>query len=392
MLHVTPGLGKALFLSFLFVLGLIVPISAQISPISQDQRPELQDDLDQQGLETVLGQNLRYLQRRPADSQLMIGGQPFPVQRLINSTNFLLKLLQEGRGTDALLEQLSSHYEFFRLDEGKTAKASPRRMLITGYYQPLFAGSLVRTPQYRYPVYKQPTDLVVRPGKPGQRKALVGRMQADQFTPYWSRREIEQGNLLKGQELVWLADPFDTFVLHVQGSGIIRLPDGSQKGVHYAQSNGREYRSVGKYLVETGRMQLADVTMDSIRQYVARHPEERELILHQNDSYIFFEWSKAGPAIGNLGFALTPGRSIAADQQWYPPGALVYIESRKPLVTNGQITGWASMRRLVCIQDTGSGLVGPNRADVFWGTGDAAGLAAGQMKEEGRLYLLLLRE
>ena len=139
-------------------------------------------------------------------------------------------------------------------------------------------------------------------------------------------------------------------------------------------------------------MQLADVTMDSIRQYVAQHPQERELILHQNDAYIFFEWSKVGPAIGNLGFPLTPGRSIAADQLWYPPGALVYLESRKPLVANGQITGWIPLQRLGCVQDTGSALVGPSRADVFWGTGDAAGLASGQMKEDGNLYLLLLKE
>ena len=393
MMPVRHLLGKTIFLSFFLLLSLWgIQTRAQVAPLSPDQAPELQDDLNLQGLETVLTQNLRYLQRRPAGSQLMVAGTPVPVQRLINSTSFLLQRMEDGMSVGALRQTLQTHYEILQIDTGKISQNGQRRMLITGYYQPLFAGSLVRTPPYVYPVYKLPADLVVRPAKQGQRSSLVGRMEKGQLIPYWSRREIEQGNLLQGQELIWLADPFDVFVLHVQGSGIIKLPDGSRRGVHYAQSNGREYKSVGKYLVDTGRMQLADVTMDSIRQYIVQHPAEREQILYQNDAFIFFEWSKPGPAIGNLGHALTPGRSIAADQRWYPPGGLAYLSTRKPVVANGQITGWSPMQRIVCVQDTGSGLVGPGRADVFWGTGDAAGTAAGQMKEDGSLYLLLLKE
>lgn len=386
-------LGKALFLTFfLAVCPWIIQSGAQVTPLSPDQIPELRDDLNLHELKSVLSQNLRYLQSRPAGSQLMVAGSPVTVQRLLNSTSFLLKRLEDGMNAGALQQTLQTHYEILQVDNGKSPQKAQRQMLITGYYQPLFAGSLVRTPPYVYPVYQQPADLIVRPTKAGQRPALAGRMEAGRLVPYWTRREIEQGNLLRGRELVWLADPFDVFVLHVQGSGIIQLPDGSRRGVHYAQSNGREYRSVGKYLADTGRMRLADVTMDSIRQYIAQHPEEREQILYQNDSFIFFEWSKPGPAIGNLGHALTPGRSIAADQRWYPPGGIAYLSTRKPVVANGEITGWTPMQRLVCIQDTGSGLVGPGRADVFWGTGDAAGLAAGQMKEDGSLYLLLLKE
>jgi membrane-bound lytic murein transglycosylase A len=132
--------------------------------------------------------------------------------------------------------------------------------------------------------------------------------------------------------------------------------------------------------------------MDAIREYLAAHPDERDQILHYNESYIFFQWSQIGPAIGNLGRKLTPGRSIAADQRWIPPGALTYLDSRKPVLDKGRMIGWERMQRFVTVQDTGSGLKGPGRVDVFWGAGDDAGKAAGQMKEDGTLYLLLLKE
>jgi membrane-bound lytic murein transglycosylase A len=137
---------------------------------------------------------------------------------------------------------------------------------------------------------------------------------------------------------------------------------------------------------------LADVTMDSIRHYIDQHPAERDLILHHNDSFIFFNWSQPGPAIGSLAQELTPGRSIAADQRWYPPGSLVFLDSRRPIMVEGQVAEWQRMRRFVTVQDTGSALIGPGRIDVFWGTGEQAGQAAGQMKEDGMAYLLLLKE
>jgi membrane-bound lytic murein transglycosylase A len=230
-------------------------------------------------------------------------------------------------------------------------------MLVTGYYQPIFPGSLTRQPPYIHPLYRVPNNLLIR--RANGRKQVLGREEHGRIVPYWSRRDIEQGNLLQGQELIWLKDPFDAFVLHVQGSGIIRLPDGSLHAVQYAINNGREYRSIGKHLVDTGRMQLAEVTMDSIRRYIDDNPEERALILHHNDSFIFFNFRRPGPAIGNLGLELTPGRSIAADQRWYPPGSLVFLDSRRPIMVEGQGAQWMRMQRLVTVQDTGSALTGP---------------------------------
>jgi membrane-bound lytic murein transglycosylase A len=263
-------------------------------------------------------------------------------------------------------------------------------MLITGYYQPVFQGSLASRPPYVYPLYAVPGTLMVR--ESATRKKTIGRLQNGRILPFWTRKEIENRNLLQGQEMVWLKDPFDVFVLHIQGSGLIQLADGTVRGVHYAQSNGRKYRSIGKYLVDSGRMKLADVNMDSIRLYLAAHPEERDLILHQNDSFIFFHWSKPGPVIGNLGRELTTGRSIAADQQWYPPGVLAFVDTSRPLMENGEVVAWKRMRRFVSVQDTGAALTGPNRIDIFWGTGEQAGMEAGRMKEDGKVYLLMLKE
>ena len=362
--------------------------SCSLVPLRESQYPVFHDDLQLYALSTTLDQSLAFLRTVPASTTYTLADVSVPVQRLIDSVLFLQRLLQLSPTAEQLNQEIQRAYTVYRIDGGQGAKA--RRMLVTGYYQPIFAGSLERRPPYLYPLYAVPETLISE--ESGGRRKDIGRMQGGQRLPFWTRKEIETRNLLKGQELVWLQDPFEVFVLHVQGSGVIQLADGTARGVHYAQSNGHLYTSVGKYLVDTGRMRLAEVTMDSIRQYLVDHPAERDLILHQNDSFIFFHWSKAGPVIGSLGQELTPGRSIAADQQWYPPGALVYVDSRRPMMHSGQVVAWQPMQRFASVQDTGSALTGPGRIDVFWGSGEQAGMEAGQMKEDGSVYLLLLKE
>lgn len=376
--------------SFMTAFLVLAACAAQgaVTPLPPTEYPVFRDDLALRDLDSALDQSLQYLQTRPLTTRYNFGGRSIAVQRLIDSAGFLQRMLRNRPTSAQLNEQIRAHYEVVRAEGAQ--RPSGRRLLVTGYYQPLFAGSLERTPFYPHPVHAQPDNLVVHEGTGGQ--PAIGRLEAGQFKPYWTRREIEEGNLLKGQELVWLKDPFDVFVLHIQGSGHIRLTDGTVRALHYARSNGREYRSIGKLMVDSGRMRLEDVTMDRIRDYLKVHPEERDQILHHNESYIFFQWGKPGPAIGNLGKALTPGRSIAVDQQWLPPGGVAFLDSRKPVVDNGQVAGWERMQRFVTVQDTGSGLKGPGRVDVFLGSGDAAGTMAGQMKEDGALYLLLLKE
>ena len=376
------------WLALVVLLFTVDSLGAPAQVLPPDRQPMYEDDLNHHGLERVLDQSLDALGRLPADTRYTCAGETVTVGRLLDSARLLQQLVRARPTPAALNAQIRRYFDVL---EPAAANSPPsrRRMLVTGYYQPSFNGSLVRTPPYLYPVYARPDSLVVRDS--GGRKS-IGRVVDGQLRPFWTRREIERGNLLAGLELVWLKDPFDVFVLHVQGSGVIHLTDGSRRGIHYAQGNGREYRSVGRYLVETGRMELAEVTMDSIRDYIASHPWDRDQILQHNDSFIFFHWSEAGPAVGSLGRPLTRGRSIAVDQRWYPPGAPCFLIARQPVLIDGAVAGWKPLQRFVSVQDTGSGLVGPGRVDLFWGSGEAAGQAAGRMKEDGRLLLLLRKE
>ncbi|MDH3393537.1 MAG: MltA domain-containing protein, partial [Desulfobulbaceae bacterium] len=220
------------------------------------------------------------------------------------------------------------------------------------------------------------------------------RMRNGKVVPYWSRREIERSAKLKGLELVYLADPMDCFTLHVQGSGRIRLPDGTVRRVHFAAKNGRPYRSIGRLLVDEGKMSLEEVTMPSIRAYLAAHPKEVARVLQHNDSFIFFRWGgKAKTPAGSLGEPLTAGRSVALDQSRYPAAALGYLLSEKPLVNrSGQITGWLPMSRYILNQDSGSAIKGARRLDLFWGGDRYAEIAAGNMKHPGQLYFLIKKQ
>lgn len=378
---------RSILLAGLILLLTVSGQAGDLKPLPSDQYPRFSDDLDYRELDRALEKSLTALRRLPESTALTLAGRPIAARRLTETLLRFQALLRGRPSPDALDAELRRSFDLYALN--RQADGSNSRMLITGYYQPIFAGSPTPAPPFLHPLHRVPEDLVADDAPPG-RKARVGRLVSGRLVPYWTRREIEENRLLAGQELLWLKDPFDAFVLHVQGSGLIRFADGSLHGVRYAGTNGREYRSIGKLLVDTGRMPLVRVTMDSIRAYVDAHSDERQAILHHNESYVFFHRCPPGPAIGSLGVELTAGRSLAADRTWYPPGALIFLNSRRP-VTDDQ-GRWTEMRRFATVQDTGSALAGPGRIDLFWGTGERAGQEAGAMKEEGQVYLLLLRE
>jgi len=263
-------------------------------------------------------------------------------------------------------------------------------MLITGYYQPVFQGRLEQKAPYLYPLYAPPDDLIIKPAT-GSKKKQIGRIEGNRFTRYWTREEIDSLNKADGSELAWLKDPLDVFFLQIQGSGLIRLEDGTLRSIHYATGNGHPYRSIGRYMVQTGLMRLEDASVETIRNYIRAHPDELNRILFTNPSYIFFQWSPIHGAVGNLNLELTPGRSIAVDQHCFPAGCLAFLKTRQPVIKGRKIIGWKPVHRFVLVQDTGSAIQGPGRVDLFQGTGEQAGLIAGSMQETGSLYFLLLR-
>ena len=239
-------------------------------------------------------------------------------------------------------------------------------MLFTGYYEPEISGDRAPSDGFAHPIYRLPDDLIA-----GQ--------------PYLTRREIEEGQALsdKGLEIAWLADPVDLFFLQVQGSGRIRQPDGSVVRVGYAGKNGRDYSSVGLKLIERGIFDANTVSADVIRNWVAQNPEAGQQLLWENESYVFFREVNEVPAelgpLGAMNRSITAERSIAVDPAITILGAPVWIEKE----------GAEPMRRLMIAQDTGSAIKGAQRADIFFGTGDVAGRRAGNVKDGGRMVVLM---
>jgi membrane-bound lytic murein transglycosylase A len=259
--------------------------------------------------------------------------------------------------------------------------------LITGYYEPVLAGSRTASARFRYPVHGVPDDLIavdltaVAPEVRHLR--LRGRLQGRRLVPYWSRAEIEaRGADFPAPVLVWVEDPVELLFLHIQGSGQIALEGGGRVRLAYADHNGHPYRSLGRHLVERGELALHQASMQGIKAWAAANPERLAEVLGVNASYVFFrELPPEGGPVGTLGVALTAGVSLAVDPRPIPLGAPVFLATTWPLSEH-------PLERLMVAQDTGGAIRGAVRADFFWGTGPEAGEQAGRMRQRGRLWLL----
>lgn len=265
---------------------------------------------------------------------------------------------------------------------------------ITGYYEPLLNGSRTKAPLFTVPLHRPPDDLLIvdlaslYPELAGKRVRgrLVETPNGKRVVPYWSREELTNGARLAGAELLWVDDPIEAFFLQVQGSGRVRLPDGSVVRVGYADVNGHPYRSIGRWLVERGELKLEDASMQGIQAWARANPQRLAELLNQNPSYVFFRElplgdPNAGP-LGALNVPLTAGYSVAVDPQYVPLGAPVVIATQHP-ATN------APLVRLMAAQDTGGAIRGPLRFDFFWGTGREAGTIAGRQRHDVAAWILV---
>jgi membrane-bound lytic murein transglycosylase A len=267
--------------------------------------------------------------------------------------------------------------------------------LFTGYYEPVLHGSRRSGPHYPVPLHAPPPDLLridlgrFNPDLAGY--AIYGRIGDGEFLPYYSRAEIERG-VLTGQnlELLWVDDPIAKFFLQIQGSGRVRLDDGSVVRVGYASQNGHPYRAIGRDLIEIGALSRDEVSLQTIRAWLQAHPDDAAVIMARNRSYIFFHEhpqlaAEDGP-LGAQGVPLTAGRSLAVDRRYIPLGVPLWLETTAP-----GPEGALPLRRLMIAQDTGGAIKGVVRGDVFWGAGERAEAVAGRMKSPGRYAVLLPR-
>jgi membrane-bound lytic murein transglycosylase A len=248
-------------------------------------------------------------------------------------------------------------------------------VLYTGYYTPIFDGSLTRTDAYKYPLYKQPSDL-----EKGPNGEILGQKMADgTIRQYPSRQEIMSSNMLAGDELVWLADPFEVYIAQVQGSAKIRLPDGKLQTFGYAATNGWEYNSISQRLVTEGKISAEQLSLQSMIDYFKAHPHEVDSYVAQNPRFVFFRPESGNPR-GSLNEPVTPFRTIATDKTIYPRACLAFVAAE---------LGYAPLFALD--QDTGGAIRAAGRCDVYTGTGDIAAQMAGQTYKEGKLYYLFLK-
>ncbi len=240
-----------------------------------------------------------------------------------------------------------------------------KNALFTGYFEPELEGALSPSSRYRFPVYRMPSE-----ARNGQ---------------WLTRRQLETSGALKGRglEIAWVDDSVELFFLQIQGSGRIRLPNGSYIRVGYGGANGHKYRSIGAELVRRGVYNAHQVSAQVIKNWVKRNPVDGAELLRHNDSFVFFREVSRVPAhkgpLGAMNRSITAMRSVAVDPKFTPLGAPVWVEK----------DGAGPLRRLMIAQDTGSAIKGAQRADIFFGTGDAAGKAAGTLKDPGRMVVLL---
>jgi membrane-bound lytic murein transglycosylase A len=282
---------------------------------------------------------------------------------------------QESPRSDAQARDwLMRHLQPYRI-EARDGAASG---LITGYYEPMIDARRAPGGAYRVALYAPPADLATR-------------------RPYWTRQQLDtlpaaQASL-RGREIAYVANPLDALVLHIQGSGRLRIvePDGRVRSVRlaYAANNDQPYRSVGRWLIEQGQLQAGQASWPAIEDWAKRNPGRVNELLWANPRYVFFrEELLSDPALGPRGaqgVALTPGRSIAVDPKSVPYGTPVWIDTTAPLSNT-------PLRRLVLAQDTGSAIVGAVRADFFWGWGGDAAEQAGRMRQSLRMWALWPRK
>ena len=353
--------------------------------------PTFQDDMGIASLSLATEKSLEYLNRLADDTVFTYGPDTFTAEHIKKSLKTFLDIIKQNPDPKQLNRELKKKFFLYKA----TGRRKSKKVLFTGYYEPIFNGNLEQDSKYRYPIHNKPEDLInidlglFKAKYSGQR--IVAKINDGEVVPYYTKKDITHGHVLEGRnlEIAWLEDPLDVAILQIQGSGIIKLPDGEMIRVGYHASNGHPYKSIGRYMIDKGYIEADDMSLQAIRSYLKQHPEVKEDVLNYNPSYVFFRIIEEGP-LGNISVPLTPGRSLALDNILFPKGALTFIKCQKPIIgKDGKIAKWLPFSRFLLNQDTGGAIKGAGRADIFWGNSRYAELAAGHLKHEGEVYFLV---
>jgi len=262
--------------------------------------------------------------------------------------------------------------------------------LFTGYYEAELRGAWRRSDRYTVPLHARPKDLVDvdlgRFSEEWRGRRIVGQLKGGRLEPYPARARIGSEAMTGDLPvLMWVDDAADAFVLHIQGSGRVRLADDTEVRVGYAANNGHPFVSIGRKMLDRGLITPANASMGAIRAWIRANPKAAGALIDEYPRYIFFRVVQGAGPVGAQGVALTAGRSLAVDPAYVPLGAPLWLDTSHPGAPD------KPLRRLVVAQDIGGAIKGAVRGDLFWGTGEAAFAEAGRMKQKGRYFLLLPR-
>lgn len=356
----------------------------------------ISDDLDFDGLIQAIEAQRSVLQRT-SETQMRFGPVTVTRGEYVQALSELRDVLERASSNEEKIKFVRNRFRFFEIYGGKNWG----EILLTSYFEPIISGSSVRTSTHSLPLYAKPTDLVTIDLKEFSERfkgenALKGRLHEGKVVPYYTREEIDGRGVLKGKqlELCWV-DPIEAFFLHIQGSGTVRLEDGSEIFITYADKNGRRYEAIGKFLKE--RIAPNKVTMQRVEAALREMSvQERDELIYRNPSYVFFKKSPQR-AITSLGVPATPGRTIAADPKYAPKGALALLSFSKPILSDdspstSEPTREVEITRFVLDQDSGGAITGTDRVDLFWGRGDEAKRYAGIIQHPARIVYLVPRE
>lgn len=380
-----------------------IDASTALRPVPQDQLPPLFDRaaaapygaIDWTSLRLALERNLRWLAGRPHHREYTYGERKIKVARLRRELSVVRDWLDESPTPESFAARVVQRFDVVESVGRPETKPGEKGMLITGYYEPEIEASPRRRPGYEVPIYGPPGGLIqVDLGQwldDWKGRRIAGLLRGGRLVPFPDRKALRTDPVLRGREIAWAKDEVDLFFLEVQGSGSLRYPDGSVRRIGYAGANGRAYRSIGKLLIDRGVIPRHRMSMQSLRAWLAENPQHVQRVLDYNQSVVFFRFLD-GPPVGNLGFPVTPGRSVAVDQRLLPPGGFGFLVTDMPVPTaDGGTLVEGPLTRFVFSQDTGGAIRGADRADFFWGPGLEAAGRAGVMKQPGRLLFFVPR-
>ena len=338
------------------------------------------------GLSEALDRGLEWF-AKPSTQQF------FPVENISHEQVWLSvfalgRLIDESDSAEAFESALRRHFDLY-MSVGWDDHGT---VLFTGYYSPVFSASRTRQGQYRHPLYTRPSDLSTDPIT-GE---VLGRRVGATTIRYPARAQIEaepEKLGLTGRELVFLRDKFDAYIIHVNGSARLTLTDGSTMHIGYAGSNGREYTSIGRLLIHDTTISEDSMSLATLRNYFASHPDHIDRYTLRNERFVFFqEYAGESWPSGSLGFKVTPWRTVATDKRLFPRGSPVLVDTMVPKMGRDRsAVNFAPFSQLMVDQDTGGAIRAAGRADLYMGVGAEAETRAGRQAAEGRLYYLILR-